>query len=194
MPVSGEDDVSATTRRYDLDASASHVILTLRQELNDVQWAQIEQVGTEVLDDLQDRRSPSCLIDLSPMHYMGSAMVALIVRIWKAVNDRGGRVVVVVADDMVLKVINLAGLDKVWTIASTREDGLRKLGARVRPGSSAVRRKRPAAGPPQLRSSSASSVCWSPARDSPSSSATMPLCRSDRGSSSAERASALWPA
>jgi len=137
MPVSGEDYVSATTRRYDLDASASHVILTLRQELNDVQWAQIEQVGTEVLDDLQDRRSPSCLIDLSPMHYMGSAMVALIVRIWKAVNDRGGRVVVVVADDMVLKVINLAGLDKVWTIASTREDGLRKLGARVRPGSSA---------------------------------------------------------
>lgn len=72
MPVSGEDDVSATTRRYDLDASASHVILTLRQELNDVQWAQIEQVGTEVLDDLQDRRSPSCLIDLSPMHYMAA--------------------------------------------------------------------------------------------------------------------------
>ncbi|QDU36765.1 STAS domain protein [Maioricimonas rarisocia] len=128
--------MSATTKRYDLDASGSHVILTLKQELNDVQWAQIEQVGTEVLQDLQDRRSPSCLIDLSPMHYMGSAMVALIVRIWKAVNDKGGRVVVVVGDDMVLKVISLAGLDKVWNIARTREDGLKQLGGRVTRNSS----------------------------------------------------------
>ncbi|MFG0335199.1 MAG: STAS domain-containing protein, partial [Maioricimonas sp. JB049] len=128
--------MSATTRRYDLDASGSHVILTLKQELNDVQWAQIEQVGTEVLQDLQERRSPSCLIDLSPMHYMGSAMVALIVRIWKAVNDQGGRVVVVVGDDMVLKVISLAGLDKVWTITRNRDDGLRQLGARVTRSSS----------------------------------------------------------
>lgn len=127
--------MSATTRRYDLDATASYVILTLRQELNDVQWAQIEQVGTEVLQDLQERRSPACLIDLSPMHYMGSAMVALIVRIWKAVNERGGRVVIVVNDDMVLKVICLAGLDKVWTIVSSRDDGLRLLGARAGRGS-----------------------------------------------------------
>jgi hypothetical protein len=57
-------------------------------------------------------------------------MVALIVRIWKVVQARGGRMVVVCSNPVVLEVIRLAGLDKVWTIAPEISAGHKKLGVR----------------------------------------------------------------
>jgi hypothetical protein len=59
---------------------------------------------------------------------MGSALVALVVRVWKAVQAVGGRVVVVCGDGMPQEVLKLAGLDKVWTITATYEEGLKQLG------------------------------------------------------------------
>jgi hypothetical protein len=59
---------------------------------------------------------------------MGSAMVALIVRIWKAVNGRNGRMVVVNNNGIVQEVLRIAGLEKVWTIVPTREEAVRELG------------------------------------------------------------------
>jgi hypothetical protein len=68
---------------------------------------------------------------------MRSADVALIVRIWKAVKNKNGKVLVACQNDMVLKVISLAGLDKVWSIVDTPNEGLKQLGIRPRsePGS-----------------------------------------------------------
>ncbi|MFO1093609.1 MAG: hypothetical protein U0992_09890 [Planctomycetaceae bacterium] len=65
---------------------------------------------------------------MSRLEYMGSALVALVVRVWKAVQNGGGKVVVVCGGGMPQEVLRLAGLDKVWTIVTTYEDGLRKLG------------------------------------------------------------------
>ena len=65
------------------------------------------------------------------MNYMGSAIVALIVRVWKVVQAKGGKMVVLCPNPAVLEVIQLAGLDKVWTIASEPEAASKKLGLRT---------------------------------------------------------------
>ena len=115
-------------RSFDVQSLNSHVVMTLRPELNDAQWSDIERIGNELVKEVEGRTAPVCLLDLSPLNYMGSAMVAMIVRLWKAVNSRTGRFAVVCPDELVLKVLSLAGLDKVWTITDSREEGLRKLG------------------------------------------------------------------
>ena len=125
----------STVRSYDVQSLGSHVVMTLRPELNDAQWSDIERIGSELLREVESRSSPACLLDLSPLSYMGSATVAMIVRIWKVVNARTGRFVVVCGDELVLKVLSLAGLDKVWTITETREDGLKQLGIKSGGGS-----------------------------------------------------------
>lgn len=113
---------------YHFEHASGYSVVTLHPELNEVQWASIEKIGSDVLGQLNSVRSPSLMIDLSALSYMGSAMVALVVRLWKSVTERSGRMVVVNQHDMVLEVLRLAGLANVWTIVRTRDEALSSLG------------------------------------------------------------------
>lgn len=114
---------------YRFQQFEGHAVITLLPQLNESQWADIERVGTEVVDQLKRIDHPRFLVDLSQLNYMGSAMVALIVRFWKSVKDnKKGRMVVVNQDEMVFEVLKLAGLHNVWTIVQNEEEGRRALG------------------------------------------------------------------
>lgn len=105
--------------------------ITLLPELNDKQWADIERVGTEIVDRISSAPSPKVLVDLTSLSYMGSAMVALIVRLYKTVNSRGGKMVVVNQHELVFEVLKLAGLTKLWTIVGTRQEAYATLGIKA---------------------------------------------------------------
>ncbi len=121
---------------YRFETAEGYSIISLHPELNDSQWADFEKVGNEVIEQLNTMNPPAFVVDLSSLSYMGSAMVALIVRLWKAVSGRNGRMVVVNQHEMVFEVLKLAGLHKVWTIVETREEGLKQLGMKARPAGS----------------------------------------------------------
>jgi anti-anti-sigma factor len=114
----------------ELVSFADHVSVVLRPAVTQSSWSEVEAFGADVRHELERREAPACLVDLSPLDYMGSAIVALIVRIWKVVQARGGKMVVICANPAVLEVIRLAGLDKLWTITSGLDDAQRKLGLR----------------------------------------------------------------
>lgn len=120
--------MSATTLPYHFESWQTHSQIRLLPGLNAVPWADIEKVGTEVISEVERKPATGYLIDLTALDYMGSAVVALIVRIWKAVKQQNGKVAVVCDNKLVLQVISLAGLDKVWTIVPTKEDGFKSLG------------------------------------------------------------------
>jgi anti-anti-sigma factor len=120
--------LNPTTTGYRLELAQSHAILRLEPQIGNAAWGDIDRVGAELIDRVNTKRAGAWLIDLSGLEYMGSALVALVVRVWKAVQAVGGRVVVVCGDGMPQEVLKLAGLDKVWTITTTYEDGLKQLG------------------------------------------------------------------
>lgn len=117
------------TPPYRLEQNRSRTVLALLPELNEAPWSDIEQIGTEIVDRLQSVATPALLVDLTALHYMGSSQVALVVRLYKVVKERRGKMVVVVHDPMVHEVLKLAGLDKLWTITNKLEDALAELGA-----------------------------------------------------------------
>jgi anti-anti-sigma factor len=138
--------VSSTPTHYHIQSDAKSTTIQLEPDIGNAAWGDIEQVGTELLSSVNQKNSSAWLIDLSRLDYMGSALVALLVRIWKAVQSGGGKVVVVCGEGMPRDVINLAGLDKVWTISRTPEDGYRTLGVRAptTAGAAAAATARPA--------------------------------------------------
>ena len=113
---------------YRFETASGYSVFAIQPELNDSQWADFEQVGNEVIEKLNAMNPPSFLVDLTELNYMGSAMVALIVRLWKSVSGRKGRMVIINTDEMVFEVLKLAGLHNVWTIVETREEGMKQLG------------------------------------------------------------------
>jgi anti-anti-sigma factor len=123
-----EVTVASVTQGYRLEMARSHAVLRLDPEMGSAAWGDIDRVGNELIASVNGQSTPAWLIDLSRLEYMGSALVALVVRVWKAVQNGGGKVVVVCGGGMPQEVLRLAGLDKVWTITTTYEDGLRKLG------------------------------------------------------------------
>lgn len=127
--------MAANHPTFHFENSAGYSVVTLHPSLNDAQWASIEGIGTEIIGRLSGTPHPGLIVDLSSLNYMGSAMVALVVRLWKAVNERRGRMAVVNKHDMVLEVLRLAGLASVWTIVPDRPAAVEALGgANYKPG------------------------------------------------------------
>jgi anti-anti-sigma factor len=122
--------VSVGETYYRFESVNGCLTVTLLPELNDKQWADIERVGTEIVERISAAPTPKVLVDLTPLSYMGSAMVALIVRLYKTVNSRGGKMAVVNQHELVHEVLKLAGLTKLWTIVATRQEAYTTLGVK----------------------------------------------------------------
>lgn len=104
--------------------------LQINPSLGEVNWGDVERVGTEVLKKVDELPNPTVVVDLSQLDYMGSVQVALLVRLWKSIKNRKGRMVVQVTSAMVQDVLKTAGLDKLWDFAETRSEALKVLGIR----------------------------------------------------------------
>ena len=117
-----------TTCRFE---ELDHGVLafTLRPELNEVPWTDIERIGSGIVDRVAARGRPQVLVDLSELNHLGSALVALVVRIWKTAAEKGGRMVVVNRSSLVGEVLRISGLANKWTIVSDRGDALVALGS-----------------------------------------------------------------
>ena len=102
--------------------------VSLGPGLSEAQWTEIEQIGADVVERLQSRERPRVIVDLTRLNHMGSAMVALVVRIWKAARERDGQMVVVNDSELVGEVLEISGLASKWTIVPTREAAVEALG------------------------------------------------------------------
>lgn len=109
------------------------VTLVLRTNLTEVPWSDIVSLGDKVERELMQRRKPSFVVDLSTVSYIGSAAVALLVRLWKTATGRDGKMVVICRDPVVLEVLHIAALDKVWTIVPNSAIAERELSSPVFP-------------------------------------------------------------
>ncbi len=117
-----------TSQHYTFEPADGYAIVTLNPELHEAQWAAIDAVGTEFVKRFAEQELTSVLVDLTKLDYMGSSMVALLVRMWKAAQATKGQMVVVNTSEMIGEVLKLAGLTSVWTIIDSREAGIHELG------------------------------------------------------------------
>jgi len=113
---------------YRIELDRQRAIVSLLPALNEVAWADIERIGTEALGQLAELKNPRLVIDLTALNYMGSAQVALVVRLYKSIKERDGKMVVANRHPLVLEVLTLAGLNKLWTIVEDRNTALKLLG------------------------------------------------------------------
>jgi anti-anti-sigma factor len=115
---------------YEFSATSSFSRLRLMPGLNEVQWGGVESLGSDLIGRLERAPSPKLLVDLTPLNYMGSSQVALLVRLWKTLKAKSGKMVVLATSDVVQKVLTIAGLNTLWDIVDTESEAYAALGAR----------------------------------------------------------------
>ncbi len=119
--------MTTSETRYLYDVTDDYSVVSLLPPLNDIPWGEIESTGTEILQKLSDAPRTALMVDLTALDYMGSALVALLIRLWKASGAESGQMVVVNRNEMVKEVLELAGLAKIWTIVETREAAVQEM-------------------------------------------------------------------
>ncbi len=112
----------AETDAYELEDGSGFTVVAFNPAIADAQWGEIEQVGTELKERLSQLGSPIFLVDLTRLQFMGSSVVALIVKLWKAANELQGGLVVINSSSVIHEVLDIAGLTRLWTIVETREE------------------------------------------------------------------------
>ncbi|MCA8998600.1 MAG: STAS domain-containing protein [Planctomycetaceae bacterium] len=84
-------------------------------------WDSVNTFGDQTSEELRKLNHPAFVVDLTPLTYLGSSAVAMLVRLWKDVRTQGGKMAVICTHPVVLEVLTIASLDKVWNIVGTSE-------------------------------------------------------------------------
>ena len=67
---------------------------------------------------------PRLVLDLSHTSYIGSYFVEVVVRVWKRVKERGGRMVFCGLQPFCAEVLRVLRLDKIWRIFATQDEAI----------------------------------------------------------------------
>ncbi|MCA9036494.1 MAG: STAS domain-containing protein [Planctomycetaceae bacterium] len=103
-------------------------VIAFPKELGTAHMGDIRDAAVKVIEQLAAVKTPSCVVDLTSLDYMGSSLVASIIRIWKSVKEKGGQMVVVAPNQQIVEVLQTTGLTKVWTVVETFELAVHSLG------------------------------------------------------------------
>ena len=99
---------------YHITTIDDHLKIQLLPDLNESAWDELESLGDSLLNKVRDQESPTVIIDLSRLTYINSSLVAIVIQVWKLVDERGGKTAIYNTSEMVEEVLNISGLKKVW--------------------------------------------------------------------------------
>ncbi|QDT45803.1 STAS domain protein [Gimesia alba] len=112
---------------YHITTVDNHLKVQLLPELNESAWTDLETLGDSLLLELKDQKNPSVIIDLTSLTYISSSLVAVVIQVWKLVDEQDGKTAILNTSDMVEEVLNISGLKKVWCIVPTEEEAISYL-------------------------------------------------------------------
>jgi anti-anti-sigma factor len=105
------------------------LVLNPTGSLGNLHEAEIAQETLELLDFIIHSEHTNLIIDLRNADQLGTVVLGSVVRLWKRVAQRGGRLALCNVSENVVQVLRVTKLHAVWPIYATREEALRIIGA-----------------------------------------------------------------
>ncbi len=111
-------------------------ILQFGPRYDSLDEAVLMDAGGVLLSQATHAQPPKLLLDLSQTEFIGSRFIELLVRTWKRLQERGGRMVLCGLQPFCAEVLQTTRLNAVWQTADRREEGwalLAEAGGRETP-------------------------------------------------------------
>jgi anti-anti-sigma factor len=115
-------------KTFELDRQPTHARLALAADLNAFHWDDLQRSAQEIIGELEKGSDRTLIVDLTRLDYLGSAQLTLLVRIWKLIKGRDGRMIVELKGPVVREVLKTAGLLNVWEAVDSPDAAFRLLG------------------------------------------------------------------
>jgi anti-anti-sigma factor len=95
--------------------------------LENMEVEHVESAAALVLDPIRESSYALVLIDLTRVDSFGSPVLAVLIRCWKLVSEKGGTMVLAGASPDVRKLLKITKFDTLWAIYDTRGEAMRAL-------------------------------------------------------------------
>ena len=104
------------------------LVLSPHSPLGNLNETTINEETLELLDVINHSAPAGLVIDLQNGEYLGTAFLGAIVRLWKRVASRGGRLALCNISDQVFQILRVTQFHTVWPIYGSRDEALRAMG------------------------------------------------------------------
>jgi stage II sporulation protein AA (anti-sigma F factor antagonist) len=102
-----------------------NVVMLVLPEMMDSH--EFDRLNDEMLAAIGGAPEGRWVFDLANLNYMGSSSLGLMVNIRQCVKQAGGRLILCNITPPLMKIIRTCCLDRLFTIARTRDDAVQKL-------------------------------------------------------------------
>jgi anti-anti-sigma factor len=113
---------------FSREISGNTLILNPLIHLGSLNEPEIALETQELLDFLNHSASANLVIDLAQGDYLGTSMLGAMVKLWKRVSQRGGRLALCNVSESITQVLRVTKLQTVWPIYGSREQALAAVG------------------------------------------------------------------
>jgi len=106
---------------------ADVTVFELDSEYDALDKARFQEFAEQLLAAAQRAEPPLIVLDFSQTRYVGSSFIETLVRAWKRLNERGGRLALCGVRDFCADVFRAARLDTIWPMAADRAAAIRAV-------------------------------------------------------------------
>ena len=111
------------------ERQGSAIVLAPHASLGDLNEEQIQSETSQLVQLINHSGPILFVIDLQTGDYFGSAFLGAIVRLWKRVAQRGGRLALCHVSENIMQILRVTKLHTTWPIYGSREEALKAIGA-----------------------------------------------------------------
>ena len=117
----------STTGLFAVDRVGDTVIVAPSSDLNEVVYQSIESGASQVLSVLNDPSAKNVVVDFRWTDYFGSTALAFLVRLWKRVIERKGRMALCNLSEREQEILRVTKLDGLWPLVGSRAEAIRMV-------------------------------------------------------------------
>ena len=92
--------------------------------LENLEPSLIDGAASLVLDEIRGQQCPLVVVDLSGLHYFGSAFLGLLIRCWKVATLKGGMLALSGVSERARELLHITSLDMVWPMYADRREAI----------------------------------------------------------------------
>jgi anti-anti-sigma factor len=118
----------STTELLTIERVGDMVILIPTSDLSEMVYERLESEAGHVLSVFNDPSVQNVVVDFSCTDYFGSTALAFLVRLWKRVTERRGRMVLCNLSEHEREVLHITQLGRLWPVATSRAEAMRLVG------------------------------------------------------------------
>ena len=116
-----------TSGLFDVERDGNVLLLIPKVDLRESNYQEIEAGAQGILDLVSAPEVKGVVLDFHRTDYYGSTALGFILRLWKRLSSRGGRLAFCNVSEREQEILEVTRLDTLWPVCPSREDALKAV-------------------------------------------------------------------